>query len=498
MNLQRLLFNFLFFYLILSASVHAQTHNILIVDEKSNSIPYLSLKSVKTGQYLLSSTEGIITIKEEGFDIQDSLLVESLFFEHLKIQIKDLITIDKIIMASRSLTIEEVSVYSNSSLKNILEKLSRNFAEKYAKDYAAKMLHIRTVETNGKYREFCGYQGIFASYSFTQTPVKFFWEDKNKMYAAPLTVMRSDPLMSNKDEVLKPHSAYGKANDDMRCKDGLKTHYQNEAWHNPLDYKRSIEMYTPLNHRQLSNFNYTIADEYTNTLNQRIIVIRFETKPEVYPRKTVIFGIGHLYYNSELEYVERVVMENHQDQYSMFPRWKPKAIVNSATKHTIDIAYYMQDEHIYTHSVSLDVQWVDPNIEAGFYYIKPNSRRNPLKYNLHEYEIVVFSKFVLLDKAGKKKIEPFLPYQAGAYLMLYIADFDQPKWEKTIFPGVNRSKLFKDLNLKNRPLYTQAQKNALDIDYYYTILEPQRRNFVLHHYIQTREKLYPLLYHEKY
>lgn len=34
---------------------------------------------------------------------------------------------------------------------------------------------------------------------------------QNKIYAAPLTVMRSDPLMSNKDEKINTYAVYGKA-----------------------------------------------------------------------------------------------------------------------------------------------------------------------------------------------------------------------------------------------------------------------------------------------
>lgn len=493
-----LLFAILFFYLLCTESLQAQNNKVVIVDESNNQIPYLCFKSLETNQHILSDINGIITLQKEQFRPSDTLQVVSLFFKNLKIQVRDFLARDSIRLPNSSFTMEEVPVYSSSSLKDILEKLSRNFAEKYARDYAAKMLHVRTVETNGKYREFCGYQGIFASYDFTQTPVKFFWEDKNKVYASPLTVMRSNPFMSNKDEKLTPYAIHGKGSNDMRSKNGLKTCYLNVACHNPLEYKRGIEMYTPLNRRQLSNFKYTVADEYENALNQRIVVIRFETRPEAYPQKTVIFGTGYLYYNSDLEYAERVVMENHQDQYYMFPRWKLKTLTNSATKHIVDITYCIQEERIYTQSVSLDVQWVDPNIEEEFYYIKQNSRRNPLKYNLHEYEAVVFSEFVFLNKEKKKKIAPFLQYPARGYMLLYAAAFDQARWDKTVLPGVDRIKLFKDLNLKNCPLYIQAQANALDIDYYHTTLEPQVKNRMQHYYIQTREKLYPLLYHEKY
>lgn len=485
-------------YMLCIASTQAQNKKVLIIDDSHNGIPYICLKSLSTNHYLLSDVDGYITLNDGQFMISDTLQVESLFFENLKMQVKDFIKRDSVTLHNRNFAMDEVSVYSSGSLKEILEKLSRNFAEKYAKDYAAQMLHLRTVEANGKYREFCGYQGIFASYNFTQTPVQFSWEDKNKMYAAPLTVMRSDPLMSNKDEKINTYAVYGKGNIDMRSKDYLKIGYLNVACHDPLEYKRSVEMYTPLNHRQISNFNYTIADEYVNAVNQRIIVIRFSTKPKAYPGKTVISGIGYLYYNSELEYVERIVMENHQDQYSIFPRWKLKTLVNSATKHILDIAYCMYDGHIYTRSISLDVQWLDPNTEKEFYYIKVNSRRNPIKYNLHEYETVLFSGFVFLDKEKKKKIEPFLPYPAIDYMLVYVAAFDKTKWDNILLPGVDRVKLFKDLNLKNRPLFTQAQENALDIDYYRPLLNPQTKKILLHYYIQTREKLYPILYHEKY
>lgn len=486
-------------YIVYLPQLFSQERRIQIVDEKGTVIPYLCLKSLETGNLVLSGMNGDVVIKSDEFKMSDTLQVVSLFYENIKIALSNLDLQLQVTIPYHSQILGEVVVYPAKTLENILERLSSHFAQLYAKDYAAKLLHLRTVEAEGKYREFCGYQGIFSSFDFTQQPVSFFWEDRNKFYWAPLTVMRSNPYMSNRDKSLEVSFARGIPSVSQLSKEYLKVRFLNAPSHDPLMYKRSFEMYSPLNQKQLKNYTYEIIDEYKNDLNQKIIVIRFTTKFRSYPNKTRLFGSGNIYYNVDLEYAERICMENHQDQYSMFPRLKVKGPMNLATRHIVDVCYCIRGENIYTKSVSLDVQWVDPTVEDHFYYIKESSRRNPIKYKLHEYEYLAFSDFILLTKERKETIRPLMD-QAVLFNLVYAAQFERSKWENIDYVGIDRNKLFNDLNINNCSIYEQAKQNALDTVYYYSgkELKTKQINHIQTYYAKTRDKLYPLLYHEKY
>ena len=77
-------------------------------------------------------------------------------------------------------------------------------------------------------------------------------------------------------------------------------------------------------------------------------------------------------------------MENHQDQYSMFPRWKVRKLLPSATHHVIEVTYCCQDKQIFTKSIKLNVEWIDPQVEANFYMVtlNPTSPTNKISSKL--------------------------------------------------------------------------------------------------------------------
>lgn len=181
-------------------------------------------------------------------------------------------------------------------------------------------------------------------------------------------------------------------------------------------------------------------------------------------------------------------MENHQDQYSMFPRWKVKRLLPSATHHVMEVTYCCQDKQIFTKSIKLNVEWIDPQVEANFYMITLNPRRNPIKNNLKEFEYYEFDKFIVLDKSKTRQVMPYLAQGAWDKLY-YVAPFDLKTWTKIEWGDIDKEKLFKELSLPGRSLIQQAEKNGLDMQFFYDVGQGEFYNMIRNLYRRVPQVL---------
>ena len=407
------------------------------------------------------------------------------------------------VLQSKTLTLDAAVVRPSKSAEEMIKEMAASFAKRYAKDYAAKVLQVRTVECNGKYREFNGFQGIFASLNFTQSPPDINFNDKNRMNKSPLTVFRSDPFMAGSDEVLETQAVRFQKNTDVKMwsKDALMVEFQNTQNQKILVAKRALELYTPINPKQLKNFFYSIDSVYTSG-EERIYVIRFKTRDAAYPKKTKVFGQGYIHYNQSRQLPEKIIMENHQDQYTIFPRWNILTPWPSATQHRLEVNYALQEGFIYTQSVSLTVNWVDPKVDNYFYIIKIQSRRNPIKNQLREYEYYGFSEPVLLNSAQIERMKVVMPSfdnDNNSHYYGYFALFDSEKWAHIVLPAcIDRSRLERELSVPGRNLYQQAEANGLDTQYYSPSATEVAVARLRRYYVDARKILYPMLYHKDY
>jgi len=49
----------------------------------------------------------------------------------------------------------------------------------------------------------------------------------------------------------------------------------------------------------------------------------------------------------------------------------------------------------------------------------------------------------------------------------YVAPFDAEAWTKIRWEGIDKDKLFRELSLSDRPLLQQAEKNGLELQFFY-------------------------------
>ncbi|MEG2070384.1 MAG: hypothetical protein RR034_03310 [Bacteroidales bacterium] len=461
------IFSVVVLLLIMQLPIKAQVHHLLLKAPDGEPIGYVSVLCEKRQFHIMSDAYGIVSLDGKRYQPGDSLTFKSIFYQELKIPFGELLKREELILQPVVIRLDDVIVYPTLVVEDLVKEMADFFSKHYTKDYASLVTHLRTIECDGRYREFTGLQGLFFSTNFNQAYNKLFFKDKSSLNWLPITVMRSDPFVVANDKILPdcaiylpPGSQY-----ELFSKESMKIEYYDYPDQHALVMKRALEIFSPLNPSQLRNFSYSVSHSYERD-GDKIYIIYFETKDQAFPKRTRIYGKGMFYYNSTAKLVEKVVMENHQDHYAMFPRWKVSRLLPSATHHTIGVTYTCRNKQIFTKSVKLNVEWVDPQVDKNFFMITLSPRRNPIKHNLIEFENYEFDNFVLLDKSKKRQVTSYLPLIAWDKFY-YIAPFDSKAWEKIQWTGINKKRLFRELSLPRRSLLQQAEKNGLDMQFFY-------------------------------
>lgn len=381
-------------------------------------------------------------------------------------------------------------------LKKIIKKASGYFSANYARDYVSKMTFLRTIKTHGIYREFTGFQGLFGSFHFNQSAPRNNFDDDNLLtHWAPLEVMQSDAFSASGQDALTVFSVHSDSRD-------TRIMYNNCLYSQPLVAKRSLEIFSPLNPKQIKNFTYSIAGSYTDN-GRGIIKILFRTKKGAFPDKTRIYGQGYIYIDENNAHVVKVVTEGMQDQFSNFLYGKSKYVMASLTQHKLEVRYATHSGKIFTETVSMHIDWAASNEEnpKKNYYIQMPARRNPVVNRLQEYYYYDFPDFTIVqppkEKRGYSNKAKFISAPIGGAYM--IAPFDQSKWEDIPMPGIDRKKLFSDLSANGVSLYDQANNNSPGIKEALLIEDGPNKEYILNTYYKyVREITYPYYYKEEY
>lgn len=475
--------------LLMRLPIIAQVHQLFLKTIDGDPIEYITVSCEKCQYCIMSDANGWLSLDPKRCQFHDTLTFRSIFYQELKISFGELLKREELVLQPVVIVIDDVTVYPALMAENLVKEMSIIFSKNYVKNYASLVTHLRTIECNGRYREFTGLQGLFFSTNFNQSNNKLFFKDKNLLNCLPITVMRSDPFASINDKVLPQCAIYLPSSSQvpMFSKESMKIEYYDYPDQSALIMKRALEIFSPLNPAQLKNFSYSINSSYKRG-GDRIYIIYFATKAQAYPQHTRIYGKGMFYYNATTKFVEKVVMENQQDQYTMFPRWKMSGLLPSATHHTIEVTYICQNKQIFTKSVKLNVKWVDPQVDVDFYMITLSPRRNPIKNNLKEFEYYEFDNFEILDKSKKRQVVSYLTLMVPDKFY-YTAPFDSKAWEGIKWTGIDKRKLFTELALPDRSLLQQAEKNGLDTQFFYGIDQGEFYNMVQNLYRRVPQVL---------
>ncbi len=468
-------------------------HRITIVDKEGETIPYIHAVFSGSDRYVLSNEAGVLSFSEEELALGGYLVFNSAFYQEKRISVDSLIHIDRVVLESPLL--DEVTVVAKGYLEKEMEKVARYFREHYAKDYVATITIFYTVECHGKYREFMGYHGLFRSSRFTQKAPNIFFNDPNGMCGIePLTIMRSDRLLAESDEILEPRVVVSRPPQGRKPQSLKIEYYDNRRNVEPLYAKRGFEIYSPLNEKRIKYYDYIRQAGYTSPEGE-VAVIKFRTKPDAFPKKTRLYGEAEIHYLKDTYRIVRIVTENLQDLYSITPRMGVTELLPSATTYRFTVRYGERDGKIYTESVERSVNWIELNFSEGdFYRINMQPRRNPGKHHTKEYFYARFSDIVLSEEK-LKTLKKFMYHKYSA-IPYTSAPFEQEWWGKQTMPGIDKEKLFRDLHVNGRDLYRQAEENGMK-SFNDEAFSPKDEEYKMR-YKNIQNVIYPYIYEKQF
>lgn len=153
---------------------------------------------------------------------------------------------------------------SEKKLVSLIKTAARNFENTYSKDYASKYLYYKTVSGKDKYLEFVGSQGVILSCKFNQDGEVLHLMDKNSLHQwYPVGIMRSYPWDIGGERLFAYSSK--RLSSNPIPKDSEYTDIPNVPT-SIVDFKRTLEVYSPLNPKHIKDFDYVIkatsGDDY--------------------------------------------------------------------------------------------------------------------------------------------------------------------------------------------------------------------------------------------
>lgn len=138
-------------------------------------------------------------------------------------------------------------------VREIMRKAAKTFEKKYAGNYVCGMDYRKVVSSGEATVQLVALKGIWASFNHSLKIPKYFWDDPNQMGCfIPVDLLCSDVCFKENGLVIPTPTTVQRTG-----MDGIKefdVNFSNTVTLSSLDLKRSIELYSPLNVRQIDNF----------------------------------------------------------------------------------------------------------------------------------------------------------------------------------------------------------------------------------------------------
>lgn len=332
-------------------------------------------------------------------------------------------------------TLKASVVRGERSAKSIVREASRDFSKNYA-DYYAPFQIVRTIKSNGSYREVQCAVGVFASLGFNQkSTTKLYWDDRNvmgRLYVCDTFV--SESLFPNKNEVnpvLKVTSNGIKKDDDA-----LKSNYVDEFDVSALDRKRAVEIFSPLNPKMIGNYTYKSAG--TSKVNgSDVRVIDFISNSKTITVKERIHCSGQLFIDFSGR-IRKIVVKDMDERFTRYIRNFSE--MSLATPYTYTITYGDKKGKIYTSSISQELSWRKPDDAAmSLYSAECNPCRNPFRNRVETSFVMKFSEPRTVNAEGE------IGEAGPAYsIKCYNESRDYDFWSRIISDEIDLEKFMKD------------------------------------------------------
>ncbi len=332
-------------------------------------------------------------------------------------------------------TLKAAVVRGERSTRSIVKEAGRDFSRNYA-DYYASFLIVRTIESNGRFREVQCAVGVSASLDFNQkTSTKLYWEDKNAMgrlYVCDTFV--SENLYADRNEINPVLRVLSK--DKLDDVDALKINYANSFDVSALDRKRSVEIFSPLNPKMVGSYSYKNSGT-ANVNGKNVRVIDFSSNSKVISAKERILCSGQLFidYNGR---IQKIVVKNMDDRFTRYVR--NFSTMSLATPYTYTITYGEKDGWIYTESIRQELSWkISEVTTSDLYCAEWNPCRNPFKNSIKTSFTMMFSEPVKVKSDDKNGIA------APAYsIRCYNESRNFNFWKRVISEEIDLGRFLKD------------------------------------------------------
>ncbi len=276
-----------------------------------------------------------------------------------------------------------VSCGGSGREERVVLSAARLFRKEHIRDYVAKAEINKTVFSADSCIQHLYMSGLWGSFGYNQKKYRYYWDDSYQVSCfLPLRVRGTELRIPGSGIPLK--DIYRPGGDGTHK--GFLVHYVDDFDRNILLHVRALEVYGPLNPRQVRRFDYRFLDEHDGV--QRIA---FRTA-RGFPAKTKIFAEGNLLIGQDRRLVGLEVYDL-EDRYTSFIRISVKHRMRRATKDTISVRYATREQGLWLSFVEQRIGWKN-DIEDGKYYYYPEFApwRNPFKNALYSRQTIQFSE----------------------------------------------------------------------------------------------------------
>lgn len=337
----------------------------------------------------------------------------------------------------------------SGEISRIVKRMAKDFAHHYSKNYGSRIRYTYTVEANGRFREFMGYEGYLLSLRFTQHSRRNARiTDPNRGFWFPVSGMRSFPWNAERDDTLQTRHVVSGGR--VPAREQILTDYNDAPSSvNVFDLKRAVEVCSPLNPRHVKHFDYWLINKSSQS-----VIIGFKTKENLFPRKVRIYGSGELEIDPINFRVKGIKLVDYIDYWSSRMHSRNKEIPSSLTSHVFEAKYISKSDNIFSSSVSLKSRWRQDAPTEASYYITPNRRRKPCHNSLVEDQRLVFDDQQPISKKNARRFD----YRHEVGLTSFYAEYIESKWTRETTPWLPWDKMESDLNINGWSLRDQARR----------------------------------------
>ena len=275
---------------------------------------------------------------------------------------------------SREDRLRESVVTAEMTPRALVKSAARKFSEDYWRNYVSEIMAVRSVKSEGRYRNIQAGVGIFLSANFTQKAEKFYWDDPNRLddigFADSFVSETMYPWGNEVNTLLYVAGGNGPSQFSIGYNDSFDL--------SALEKKRSLELWSPLNPKRISQYDY----EYDKTAQDTAIVV-FHTKQGVtWKDNRIRCPEGKIYIDNAGDII-RMDVRNMEDRYSTYIRnFSEKSRI--VTPYVLSVTYSRRDGKIYMESIAQHLEWngEPSDNETLMYAAEKNSFRQPFKYRL--------------------------------------------------------------------------------------------------------------------